>query len=198
MPVGAAGLSIQLRCPACRDLLYAAPRRATPSLDKYNAMYDFLRPVSVEALPFPRADLHHLGADGLSEGPHRRYAPFLSCVRAGGLKTPPKREAVTPLECRALSVLSTAITVTWMKRFWRWAGRVRARGLKPAGFVRALGIVAPPAGEIETAVLLPHRPAGGGIRCWRFNRFSVGMQCPNKTVFCAAGINEGYLTQKRQ
>ena len=51
-------------------------------------------------------------------------------------------------------------------------------------------------GDRDTAVLLPHRPAGGGIRRWRFNRFSVGMPCPNKTVFCTAGINEGYPTSE--
>lgn len=33
--------------------------------------------------PFPRADLHHIGADGLSGGLHWRHALSLSCVRAG-------------------------------------------------------------------------------------------------------------------
>ena len=51
-------------------------------------------------------------------------------------------------------------------------------------------------GDRDTAVLLPHRPAGRGIRRWRFNRFSVGMPCPNKTVFCAAETNDNYLTSE--
>lgn len=80
---GSGGLSIQLMTlPA----VTCCTRRCEGHTiaEKYNAMYDFYGRMRPSGLPpFPRADLHHIGADGLSGGPHWRYALSLSCVRAG-------------------------------------------------------------------------------------------------------------------
>ena len=68
---------------ARRDLLYA-PLRGAHHRGEIQCHVRFLRSVRPSGLPpFPRADLHHLGADGLSGGPHWRHALPLSCVRAG-------------------------------------------------------------------------------------------------------------------
>ena len=69
--------------PARRDLLYAALRgpHHRGEIQRHVRLLRRMRPSGLP--PFPRADLHHIGADGLSGGPHWRYALSLSCVRAG-------------------------------------------------------------------------------------------------------------------
>lgn len=69
--------------PARRDLLYAA-LRGPHHRGEVQRHVRLLRPVRPSGLPpFPRADLHHIGADGLSGGTRWRHALSLSCVRAG-------------------------------------------------------------------------------------------------------------------
>ena len=75
--------------------------------------------------------------------------PFQVCVPVRPENAP--KEAVTLPECRALSVLYYGDYSGVDEAFLALGREVRARGLKPAGFVRVLGIVAPYSGrEIET------------------------------------------------
>ena len=74
--------------------------------------------------------------------------PYQVCVPVRPEKAPP--EAVTLPACRVLSVLYYGSYDGVDEAFLTLGREVKARGLKPAGFVRVLGIVAPSMGrEIE-------------------------------------------------
>lgn len=74
-------------------------------------------------------------------------SPYYVCVPVKLGKT----DAQTLPECRALSVLYYGDYSDVDEAFLALGREVRVRGMKPAGFVRVLGIVAPYSGrEIET------------------------------------------------
>lgn len=119
--------------------------------EKYRCMYDFYSVcikdgcvLSDEPL-FTVQDRHDYWDGPISRQPY----PFYVCVpiRPGR----PDQEAAVLPACRALSVLYYG-SYDNMDEVWLTLGReAKARGLKPAGLPRVLGIVAPYTGrEIET------------------------------------------------
>ena len=144
-----------------------------------------------------RAAVHHIGAHGLSGGIHRAGAVPLRGVRAGAEEPGGGGRGDAGGVPGAVGAVLRRLQRRGRSVSGAGPGGQRA-GAETCGVRAGAGHRGPllRPGDRDTAVLLPHRPAGGGIRRWRFNRFSVGMPCPNKTVFCAAGINEGYLTSE--
>ena len=71
--------------------------------------------------------------------------PYQVCVPVRTESAP--AEAVTLPECRALSVLYYGGYDGVDEAFLTLGHEVKARGLKPTGFVRVLGIVAPSTGR---------------------------------------------------
>ena len=119
--------------------------------DKYNAMYDFYgqcvrRGYRLSDEPiFTISERTDYLEGRIDDTPY----PFHVCVPVRPENAP--KEAVTLPECRALSVLYYGDYSDVDEAFLALGREVRARGLKPAGFVRVLGIVAPYSGrEIET------------------------------------------------
>ena len=119
--------------------------------EKYNAMYDFYgecvrRGCRLSHEPiFTISERTDYLEDCIGDTPY----PFHVCVPVRPENAP--KEAVTLPECRALSVLYYGDYSGVDEAFLALGREVRARGLKPAGFVRVLGIVAPYSGrEIET------------------------------------------------
>ena len=119
--------------------------------DKYNAMYDFYgqcvrRGCRLSREPiFTKSERTDYLEGRIGDTPY----PFHVCVPVRPENAP--KGAVTLPECRALSVLYYGDYSGVDEAFLALGREVRARGLKPAGFVRVLGIVAPYSGrEIET------------------------------------------------
>ena len=119
--------------------------------DKYNAMYDFYgqcvrRGCRLSDEPMFTISERRDYLDGyIGDAPY----PYQVCVPVRTETAP--AEAVTMPECRALSVLYYGDYSGVDEAFLVLGREVRERGLKPAGFVRVLGIVAPYSGrEIET------------------------------------------------
>lgn len=119
--------------------------------EKYNAMYDFYGEcitkghiLSSEAM-FAIEDRHDYLDGYIGDEPY----PIFVCVPVKMTQVP--EELVTLPECRVLSVLYYG-DYGGVDEAWLTLGReVKARGLKPAGFPRVLGIVAPYTGrEIES------------------------------------------------
>ena len=147
---GSGGLSIQLMTlPA----VTCCTRRCEGHTiaEKYNAMYDFYgecvrRGCRLSHEPiFTISERTDYLEDCIGDTPY----PFHVCVPVRPENAP--KEAVTLPECRALSVLYYGDYSGVDEAFLALGREVRARGLKPAGFVRVLGIVAPYSGrEIET------------------------------------------------
>ena len=119
--------------------------------EKYNAMYDFYgqcvrRGYRLSDEPMFTISERRDYLDGyIGDAPY----PYQVCVPVRTESAP--AEAVTLPECRALSVLYYGDYSGVDEAFLVLGREVRERGLKPAGFVRVLGIVAPYSGrEIET------------------------------------------------
>lgn len=119
--------------------------------DKYNAMYDFYgqcvrRGYRLSDEPMFTISERRDYLDGyIGDAPY----PYQVCVPVRTESAP--AEAVTLPECRALSVLYYGGYDGVDEAFLTLGREVKARGLKPTGFVRVLGIVAPYSGrEIET------------------------------------------------
>lgn len=147
---GSGGLSIQLMTlPA----VTCCTRRCEGHTiaEKYNAMYGFYSEcirkghvLSDEPL-FTISDRKDYLEGRISNEPYR----YAVCVPVRP-ETAPEDAVVLP-ECRALSVLYYGGYDGVDEAFLTLGREVKARGLKPAGFVRVLGIVAPYSGrEIET------------------------------------------------
>ena len=119
--------------------------------EKYNAMYDFYGQcvrqgclLSLEPI-FTISERTDYLEGRIGDTPY----PFQVCVPMQPEHAP--KEAVTLPECRALSTLYYGDYSGVDEAFLALGREVRERGLKPAGFVRVLGIVAPYSGrEIET------------------------------------------------
>ena len=147
---GSGGLSIQLMTlPA----VTCCTRRCEGHTiaEKYNAMYDFYgqcvrRGYRLSDEPMFTISERRDYLDGyIGDAPY----PYPVCVPVRTESAP--AEAVTLPECRALSVLYNGDYSGVDEAFLTLGREVKARGLKPAGFVRVLGIVAPYSGrEIET------------------------------------------------
>ena len=119
--------------------------------DKYNAMYDFYGQCVRRGCRLSREPIFTISerTDYLEGRIDDTPYPFHVCVPVRPENAP--KEAVTLPECRALSVLYYGDYSGVDEAFLALGREVRARGLKPAGFVRVLGIVAPYSGrEIET------------------------------------------------
>ena len=147
---GSGGLSIQLMTlPA---VTCCTRRCEGHSVDeKTAAMYDFYgecvrRGYTLSDEPiFNISERTDYLEDCIGDTPY----PFHVCVPVRPENAP--KEAVTLPECRALSVLYYGDYSGADEAFLALGREVRERGLKPAGFVRVLGIVAPYSGrEIET------------------------------------------------
>ena len=143
---GSGGLSIQLMTlPA----VTCCTRRCEGHTiaEKYNAMYDFYgqcvrRGCRLSDEPMFTISERRDYLDGyIGDAPY----PYQVCVPVR-TETAPK-EAVTLPECRALSVLYYGDYSGVDEAFLVLGREVRERGLKPAGFVRVLGIVAPYSGR---------------------------------------------------
>ena len=115
--------------------------------EKYNAMYDFYgqcvrRGCRLSDEPMFTISERRDYLDGhIGDAPY----PYQVCVPVRTETAP--AEAVTLPECRALSVLYYGSYDGVDKAFLTLGREVKARGLKPAGFVRVLGIVAPYSGR---------------------------------------------------
>ncbi len=119
--------------------------------DKCNAMYDFYGQCVRRGCRLSREPIFTISerTDYLEGRIGDTPYPFHVCVPVRPENAP--KEAVTLPECRALSVLYYGDYSGVDEAFLALGREVRARGLKPAGFVRVLGIVAPYSGrEIET------------------------------------------------
>ena len=119
--------------------------------EKYNAMYDFYgqcvrRGYRLSDEPMFTISERRDYLDGyIGDAPY----PYQVCVPVRTESAP--AEAVTLPEYRALSALYYGDYSGVDEAFLALGREVRERGLKPAGFVRVLGIVAPYSGrEIET------------------------------------------------
>ena len=119
--------------------------------EKYASMYDFYGEcikkgytLSDEPL-FSMSDRHDYWDGYIGDEPY----PFYVCVPIRPRKS--DKDAVTLPECRVLSVLYYG-DYDGVDEAWLTLGReAKARGLKPTGFPRVLGIIAPYTGrEIET------------------------------------------------
>ena len=142
---GSGGLSIQLMTlPA----VTCCTRRCEGHTiaDKYNAMYDFYgqcvrRGYRLSDEPIFTISERRDYLDGyIGDAPY----PYQVCVPVRTETAP--AEAVTLPECRALSVLYYGSYDGVDEAFLTLGREVKARGLKPTGFVRVLGIVAPYSG----------------------------------------------------
>ena len=119
--------------------------------DKYNAMYDFYGECVRRGCRLSHEPIFTISerTDYLEGRIGDTPYPFQVCVPIRPENAP--AEAVTLPECRALSVLYYGDYSGVDEAFLALGREVRERGLKPAGFVRVLGIVAPYSGrEIET------------------------------------------------
>ena len=147
---GSGGLSIQLMTlPAVTCCMRRCEGHTIA--EKYNAMYDFYgqcvrRGYRLSDEPMFTISERRDYLDGyIGDAPY----PYQVCVPVRTETAP--AEAVTMPECRALSVLYYGGYDGVDEAFLTLGREVKARGLKPAGFVRVLGIVAPYSGrEIET------------------------------------------------
>ena len=119
--------------------------------EKYNAMYDFYGQCVRQGCRLSHEPIFTISerTDYLEGRIGDTPYPFHVCVPVRPENAP--KEAVTLPECRALSVLYYG-DYSGVGEAWLTLGReVKARGLKPAGAPRVLGIVAPYTGrEIET------------------------------------------------
>lgn len=119
--------------------------------EKYAATYDFYGECVRRGYRLSDEPLFSMleRTDYLDGTISRTPYPYWVCVPVQPQKAPP--EAVTLPECRVLSVLYYG-DYAGLDEAWLTLGReVKARGLKPAGNPRGLGIVAPYTGrEIET------------------------------------------------
>ena len=115
--------------------------------EKYNAMYDFYgqcvhRGYRLSDEPIFTISERRDYLDGyIGDAPY----PYQVCVPVRTETAP--AEAVTLPECRALSVLYYGSYDGVDEAFLTLGREVKARGLKPTGFVRVLGIVAPYSGR---------------------------------------------------
>ena len=147
---GSGGLSIQLMTlPA----VTCCTRRCEGHTiaEKYNAMYDFYGQCVRQGYRLSHEPIFTISerTDYLEGRIGDTPYPFHVCVPVRPENAP--KEAVTLPECRALSALYYGDYSGVDEAFLALGREVRARGLKPAGFVRVLGIVAPYSGrEIET------------------------------------------------
>lgn len=119
--------------------------------EKYNAMYDFYGECVRRGCRLSDEPIFTISerTDYLEERIGDTPYPFQVCVPVRPENAP--KEAVTLPECRALSVLYYGDYSGVDEAFLALGREVREQGLKPAGFVRVLGIVAPYSGrEIET------------------------------------------------
>ena len=119
--------------------------------EKYNAMYDFYGQCVRQGCRLSHEPIFTISerTDYLEGRIGDTPYPFHVCVPVRPENAP--KEAVTLPECRALSVLYYGDYSGVDEAFLALGREVRERGLKPAGFVRVLGIVAPYSGrEIET------------------------------------------------
>ena len=147
---GSGGLSIQLMTlPA----VTCCTRRCEGHTiaEKYNAMYDFYGQCVRQGCRLSHEPIFTISErtdylEGyIGDAPY----PYQVCVPVRTESAP--AEAVTLPECRALSVLYYGDYSGVDEAFLALGREVREQGLKPAGFVRVLGIVAPYSGrEIET------------------------------------------------
>lgn len=196
---GSGGLSIQLMTlPA----VTCCTRRCEGHTiaDKYNAMYDFYGQCVRRGCRLSHEPIFTISerTDYLEGRIGDTPYPFHVCVPVRHENAP--KEAVTLPECRrAVGALLRRLRRRGRGIFDAGA-RGQGAGAEAHGLRAGAGHRGPllRPGDRDTAVLLPHRPAGRGIRRWRFNRFSVGMPCPNKTVFCAAVNEEHVRPRKRQ
>lgn len=145
-----AGMSVQIiTLPAVTCCMHRCEGHTTA--EKYDAMYDFYSACIRSGCVLSDEPLFTISErqdflDGyIGSTPY----PFSVCVPVRAEKEPQK--AVLLPECRALSVLYYG-DYDGVDEAWLMLGReVKDRGLKPAGFPRVLGIVAPYTGrEIET------------------------------------------------
>ena len=147
---GGSGLSIQLMTlPAVTCC--TRRREGRTIADKYNAMYDFYGECVRRGCRLSHEPIFIISerTDYLEGRVGDTPYPFHVCVPMRPENAP--KEAVTLPECRALSVLYYGDYSGVDEAFLALGREVRERGLKPAGFVRVLGIVAPYSGrEIET------------------------------------------------
>ena len=147
---GSGGLSIQLMTlPA----VTCCTRRCEGHTiaEKYNAMYDFYGQCVRQGCRLSHEPIFTISerTDYLEGRVGDTPYPFHVCVPVRPENAP--EEAVTLPECRALSVLYYGDYSGVDEAFLALGREVRERRLKPAGFVRVLGIVAPYSGrEIET------------------------------------------------
>ena len=119
--------------------------------EKYNAMYDFYGQCVRQGCRLSHEPIFTISerTDYLEGRVGDTPYPFHVCVPVRPENAP--EEAVTLPECRALSVLYYGDYSGVDEAFLALGREVRERRLKPAGFVRVLGIVAPYSGrEIET------------------------------------------------
>ena len=119
--------------------------------EKYNAMYDFYGQCVRQGCSLSHEPIFTISerTDYLEGCVGDTPYPFHVCVPVRPENAP--KEAVTLPECRALSVLYYGDYSGVDEAFLALGREGRERGLKPAGFVRVLGIVAPYTGrEIET------------------------------------------------
>ena len=147
---GSGGLSIQLMTlPAVTCCMRRCEGHTIA--EKYNAMYDFYGQCVRQGYRLSDEPIFTISerTDYLEERIGDTPYPFQVCVPVRPENAP--KEAVTLPECRALSVLYYGGYDGMDEAFLTLGREVKARGLKPAGFVRVLGIVAPYSGrEIET------------------------------------------------
>ena len=115
--------------------------------EKYNAMYDFYGQCVRQGCRLSHEPMFTISerTDYLEGRIGDTPYPFHVCVPVRPENAP--KEAVTLPECRALSVLYYGDYSGVDEAFLALGREVRARGVKPAGFVRALGIVAPYSGR---------------------------------------------------
>ena len=119
--------------------------------EKYNAMYDFYGQCVRQGCRLSHEPIFTISerTDYLEGRIGDTPYPFQVCVPVRPENAP--KDAVTLPECRALSALYYGDYSGVDEAFLALGREVRARGVKPAGFVRVLGIVAPYSGrEIET------------------------------------------------
>ena len=115
--------------------------------EKYNAMYDFYgqcvrRGYRLSDEPMFTISERRDYLDGyIGDAPY----PYQVCVPVRTESAP--AEAVTLPECRALSVLYYGGYDGVDEAFLTLGREVKARGMKPTGFVRVMGIVAPSTGR---------------------------------------------------
>lgn len=144
------GISVQMMTlPAVHCRMRLCEGHTIP--EKYAAMYDFYSEcirrgyILSEEPIFTISERQDYLEGYIGDTPY----PFYVCVPVRHQKAP--SDAVVLPECRALSVLYYG-DYDKVDDAWLALGReVRSRGLKPAGFPRVLGIVAPYTGrEIES------------------------------------------------